>query len=193
LLDCNGRELVAYRPYRRGQKQPIEPRLPVKRPGEYQTVEELYINGFHLEQYKQHNYRPEDYYLEGLKRDPGDIRCNTSMGRLALKNGQFEACIAYCDKAIARLTSRNQHPVDTEALYLKGMALRYLGREQEACDVLNRAAWNYTHRSAALYQLACIHCKNGEYSAALEKLAEVIEKEILPRETDVWKEMVEQA
>ena len=174
LLDCNGRELVAYRPYRRGQKQPIEPRQPVKRPGEYQTVEELYINGFHLEQYKQHNYRPEDYYLEGLKRDPGDIRCNTSMGRLALKNGQFEACIAYCDKAIARLTSRNQHPVDTEAIYLKGMALRYLGREQEACDVLNRAAWNYSHRSAALYQLACIHCKNGEYSAALEKLAEVL-------------------
>ena len=174
LLDRDGRELVSYSPYRRGQKQPIEPRLPVKRPGEYQTVEELYINGFHLEQYKQHNYRPEDYYLEGLKRDSGDIRCNTSMGRLALKNGRFKECVDYCDKAIQRLTSRNQHPVDTEALYLKGMALRYLGREQEACDVLNRAAWNYSHRSAALYQLACIHCKNGEYTAALEKLEEVL-------------------
>ena len=174
LLDGSGKELVAYTPYRRGQKQPIEVRRPVKRPAEYATVEELYINGLHLEQYKQHNYKPEDYYLEGLRRDPGDIRCNTSMGRLALKNGRFEDCVQYCGRAIERLCSRNEHPADTEALYLKGVALTYLGDYDGAYDILYRAAWNYPHRSAALFELACIDCRKGEYAAALEKLEESI-------------------
>lgn len=174
LTDENGKELVGYTPYKRGQKQPIMVRKPVKRPCEYNTVEELYINGFHLEQYKQHNYKPEDYYLEGLRRDPGDIRCNTSMGRLALKNGRFAACVQYCDKAIERLCDRNEHPADTEAFYLKGVALTYLGAFDKAYDVLYRAAWNYTHRSAALFELACIDCRNGDYPAALEKLSESI-------------------
>ena len=171
VCDC-GKELISYTPYKRGQKSPIDVREPVKRPSEIATVEELYINGYHLEQYKQHNYRPEDYYLEGIKRDAGDIRCNTSMGRLALKNGEFEKCVTYCDVAIKRLTSRNQHPTDTEAFYLKGVALTYLGRDRDAYDTLYRAAWNYTHRSAAMFELACLDCKMGDFKAALEKIDE---------------------
>ena len=170
LTDENGKVLVSYKPYVRGQKQPIKVRTPVKRPCEYDTVEELYINGFHLEQYKQHNFDPRDYYQEGLNRDPGDIRCNTSLGRLALKDGKFSDCVAYCDKAIARLTIRNQHPTDTEAFYLKGLALQYLGEYDAAYDTLYRAAWNYPHRSAAYFQLATLDCRKGEYMDALEKL-----------------------
>ena len=169
-----GKELVSYKTYKRGQKQPIDVREPVKRPCEIGTVEELYINGYHLEQYKQHNYKPEDYYMEGLKRDAGDIRCNTSMGRLALRNGKFEECVKYCDVAIKRLTSRNQHPSDTEAIYLKGVALAYLGRYDESYDTLYRAAWNYNHRSAAMFELACIDSIKGDYVGALEKLDESI-------------------
>jgi tetratricopeptide (TPR) repeat protein len=172
LINSDGKTLVSYTPYIRGQKKPIEPRLPVKRPSEIATVEELYINGYHLEQYKQHNYKPEDYYLEGLKRDEFDTRCNTSMARLCLKNGKFEECIFYCDRASKRLTMRNEHPTDTEAFYLKGLALVYLGKDKEAYDILYKAAWNYTHRSAALFELACLDCKNKDYAAALEKLDE---------------------
>jgi len=172
LTSCDGKELISYTPYQRGQKTPIDVREPVKRPSEIETVEELYINGYHLEQYKQHNYRPENYYLEGIRRDEGDIRCNTSMGRLCLKNGEFEKCAAYCDAAVKRLTCRNQHPTDTEAFYLKGIALTYLGRDKEAYDILYRAAWNYNHRSAAMFELACLDCKMGDFKSALEKIDE---------------------
>lgn len=172
LFDEDGKELVSYTPYRRGQKQPIKVRKPVKRPCEYNTVEELYINGFHLEQYKQHNYKPEDYYLEGLKRDPSDIRCNTSMARLSLKNGKFKECVKFCDKAIERLCDRNEHPADTEAFYLKGLALEYLGEYDKAYDILYKAAWNYPHRSAAMFELATIDCRNKDYNSALIKLDE---------------------
>ena len=170
LVSSEGKTLVSYKPYIRGQKKPIDVRLPVKRPSEIATVEELYINGYHLEQYKQHNYDPRDYYLEGLSRDKGDIRCNTSMARLLYKDGRFGECIDYCDKAIERLTSRNHHPTDTESFYLKGLALEKLGEYDKAYDVLYRAAWNYTHRSAAHFELALIDCRRGAYTDALEKL-----------------------
>ncbi len=170
----DGKVLVDYETYIRGQKQPIEPRMPVVRPCELETVEELYINGLHLEQYKQHNYNSCDYYLEGIKRDSGDIRCNTAMARYSLKNGQFEECIRYADVAIERLTSRNQHPSDVEAFYLKGMALKYLGRLDEAYDILYRAGWDYSWRSSAFFALAEIDCLKGRYVDALRNLDESI-------------------
>ena len=172
LTSREGAVLVGYETYVRGQKQPIEPRTPVLRPCEIETVEELYINGLHLEQYKQHNYNCCDYYLEGLKRDGGDIRCNTAMARYCFKNGQFNKCIKYSETAIGRLTLRNQHPTDTEALYLKGMALKYLGELDAAYDTLYKAAWDYTWRSAAFFALAEIDCIRHRYGDALRNLDE---------------------
>ena len=174
LRSETGRRLVAYSPYKRGQKQPIAPRTPVKRPSEYDNIEELFINGLHLEQYKQHNYDPRDYYREALRRDAGDIRCNTAMARLALRDGLFEDCVSFCDRALERLLSRNQHPADTESLYLRGVALEYLGRWDEAYDALYRAAWNGAYAAAAYYQLAVIDARRGEYRTALEHLDEAL-------------------
>ena len=170
LLSNDGKVLVSYKPYIRGQKKPIEPRQPVKRPKEIENMEELYINALHLEQYKQHNYDAKAYYLEGISRDPMDSRCNTALSRLALRDGEYEKCVEYADNAIARLTLRNMHPTDTEALYNKGIAPKYLGRLDEAYDTLWRAAWNYSHRSAAYFALAEIDCIRGEYFEALDKL-----------------------
>ena len=174
LIAEDGKVLIAYETYIRGQKQPIEPRMPVLRPCEIETVEELYINGLHLEQYKQHNYNSCDYYLEGIKRDSGDIRCNTAMARYSFKNGQFDECIAYADVAIERLTSRNQHPADVEAFYLKGIALKYMNKLDDAYDTLYRAVWDYSYRSAALFALAEIDCVKGRFSDALRNLDESI-------------------
>lgn len=170
LVSAEGKILVDYKTYVRGQKQPITPRKPVVRPSELETAEELYINGLHLEQYKQHNYDARDYYTEGLRRDPSDIRCNTGMARISYKNGQFEDCIKYADAAIKKLTERNMHPTDTEAMYFKGLALNALGRAKEAYDILSMAAWDYKFRSAAYFELAMLDCKNNDFTGALEKL-----------------------
>ncbi len=170
LLDADGRELVGYQTYQRGQKQPITPRQPVKRPSQIETVEELYINGLHLEQYKQHNYDARDYYREGLRRDAGDIRCNTGMARISYRNGQFTDALSYAEAAVARAQSRNMHPADTECLYLKGLALKMLDRAQEAYNAFGMAAWDYGYMSAANYEMAVLDCRNGDYARALEKL-----------------------
>lgn len=170
LISDKNEELVAYKTYVRGQKNPITPRRPVKRPQEIETVEELYINGLHLEQYKQHNYDARDYYMEGIKRDGGDIRCNTGMARISYRNGLFEDCVNYADTAIKRAQSRNMHPSDTEALYFKGIALKMLGKTKEAYDALAMAAWDYRFMSAANYEMAVLDCRNGEFISALNKL-----------------------
>ncbi len=170
LVSKEGGILVDYKFYTRGQKQPITPRKPVLRPSEIETNEALYINGLHLEQYKQHNYDAQEYYLEGIRRDKTDARCNTAMARISYKYGQFDDCIRYADAAISTLTGRNMHPTDTEAMYVKGLALKAMGEFQKAYDILSMAGWDYKFRSAAYFELALIDCQTGDFAAALEKL-----------------------
>ncbi len=170
VADGNDVELVSFSPPVRGEKTPIKPRNPVVRPSELATVEELYVNGLHLEQYKQHCYEAADYYREGLSRDPGDIRCNTGMARKSLKDGLFAECVDYCDRAIERLVDRNEHPKDVEAFYLKVVALRFLGSLKEARASINKVIWNYAYRSAGYYELACIKCMEHDWTGALSDL-----------------------
>ncbi len=170
LVSEEGEELVSYKTYVRGAKRPITPRPPVKRPSETETAEELYINGLHLEQYKQHNYDARAYYTEGIRRDANDIRCNTGMARISYRNGLFEEAVKYADAAIARAQSRNMHPADAEPLYIKGIALKMLGKEKEAYDTLGMAAWDYGFMSAANYEMALLDCRNGDFEKALTRL-----------------------
>ncbi|MBQ7661029.1 MAG: DUF5107 domain-containing protein [Clostridia bacterium] len=170
VLTAGGVKLVDYKTYVRGNKKPITPRLPAKDPKDIKTNEELYLNGKHLEQYKHFAYEPADYYLEALARDEGDSRSNTAMGNIRLKEGRFEEAIAYYDKAIERLTLRNDNPYDVEALYHKGLALRYLGRIDEAYDYFYRSIWSHDYMAAGYYALAGIDCMRGDFAGALEKL-----------------------
>lgn len=166
--------LVAYKQPKRGERKPIEPRQPAPRPGEIATLDELFFHAMHLEQYKQHNYDPRDYYREALRRDPGDARCNTGMGRLALKAGDFAGSLGYLDKAIERITSRNGHPSDVEAFYLKGLVLRHMGRTEEAEEWFCRAMWKHDFASAACYELARLYALKGEMGQALDKLDQTL-------------------
>ncbi|AEV29423.1 hypothetical protein SpiGrapes_1616 [Sphaerochaeta pleomorpha str. Grapes] len=168
--DVQKRTIVAFTVPVRGQKEPIKPRNPVKRPAEITSIEELYLTGIHLEQYKQHSYDPSDYYLEALKRSPEDIRCNTSMGRLCLKQGLYEACLSYCTKAIDKLLSLNGHPVSVEALYLKALALVRLQKDGEAKVLFSKVIWNFEYKGAAYYELACLSCRQGLFDEALENV-----------------------
>ncbi len=108
--------------------------------------------------------------MEGIRRDAGDIRCNTSMARISYRNGQFADALSYADAAIERAQSRNMYPADTECLYLKGLALKMLGREKEAYDNFGMAAWDYGYMSAANYEMALLDCRNGDFADALTKL-----------------------
>lgn len=149
--------------------QPATATLP---PAEIDSNEALYLSGLHLEQYRHATYQPEPYYLEALRRDPKDSRCNIRLGLLLLRRGKFAQAEDYFRAAIASLTRRNPNPYDGEAFYNLGLALKYQGRYDEARDALYKAVWNAAWASAAYFELARLDCRRKRYADAID-LAEL--------------------
>ena len=172
ITDEQGLEILSYQPVQRGSKKPIEPRKPALPPQEIETVEELYLNGIHLRQYKHFAYCPEDYFREGLKRDPGDIRCNKAMGDFYLARGEWEKAISHYDAAISRLTLRNANPYDTEPLYKRAICRFRLGQLDAAYDDAYASVWSYPQRSAGYYLLAKLEALKGRTDQAVAFLQE---------------------
>lgn len=170
ICDENGKVLLTYKQPVRGNKKPISPRLPAKKPCDIDSLEELYLNGIHLRQYKHFEYCPEDYFLEGLKRDPKDIRCNKAMGDKCLERGEYDKAEAYYDAAIERLTLRNDNPYDTEPYYKRALCKFYKGDLKGAYEDAYLSVWSYPCRSAGYYLLAKIASLNGNRAEATEFL-----------------------
>jgi tetratricopeptide (TPR) repeat protein len=141
-------------------------------PAEVKTVEELYLTGKRIEQFYHPRYDEIDYYKEALARDPGDIRTNTAMGNIAMKNGDYPAARAYLSRAIKRLTKDYTRPSTTEALFMQGLVLKELGLYDEAVDTLYRATWDYANYSAAYFELAQISALQGNFAKALAQIDE---------------------
>ena len=113
-----------------------------KPPEEMESVEELYLTGLHLEQYRHATRMPETYWDEGLRRDPNESRIRNALGLWHLRRGEFEKAAENFQAAIARLTSLNPNPRDGEAYYNLGLAYRYQGRNKDAYDAFYKATWN---------------------------------------------------
>lgn len=170
ICDESGKLIVAYKQPVRGNKKPISPRLPAKKPCDIDSVEELYLNGIHLRQYKHFEYCPEDYFLEALKRDPKDIRCNKAMGDKCLERGEYDKAESYYNAAIERLTLRNDNPYDTEPYYKRALCKFYKGDLTGAYNDAYLAVWSYPERSAGYYLLAKIAAQNGNKQEAVSFL-----------------------
>lgn len=160
--------LVSYTPL----KKEI-PRLPdsaeaAKDPEEIMTNEELYLTGLHIEQYRHATYRPDPYYLEGLKRDPQDIRINNAYGLLLMGRGRFREAEACFRNAIKRATWKNPNPYNSEPYYNLGLVLFYQSKYDEAFDAFYKATWSNEQQEMSFYYLACIESMRKEFASALE-------------------------
>ena len=166
VLDADGNELVAFTPLEETIPKMPHPAEAAKEPKEIQTCEELYLTGLHIEQYRHATYLPDDYYLEGLKRDDGDIRLNTAYGMLLFRRGLFAESEPYFRKAVERMTWKNPNPYTSEALYDLGLSLFYQGRTDEAYDEFYKAAWSAEQQEMSYYYLAAIAAAKGRYEEA---------------------------
>lgn len=175
ITDSKGYEILSYTPVERGVKTPINPRKPALPPKEIPSVEELYLNGIHLRQYKHFAYCPEDYFKEGLARDPGDSRCNAAMGDYYLERGQWQQAADHYTKALERLTIRNANPYDTEPYYKRAICKLRMGELDEAYNDAYAAVWSYPQRSAGYYLLAKLEAKKGNREKAVDFLRKSLE------------------
>ncbi|UQZ35427.1 DUF5107 domain-containing protein [Paenibacillus sp. PK3_47] len=165
---ADGRLLVAYQPKRPEIEQIPDAAEPLAEPQELRSTEELYLAGLHLEQYRHATFAPEDYYLEGLRRDRGDIRLNVAYGTLLLRRGLYKESELYFRAAIKRLTWRNPNPYDSEAYYQLGVALLGQHRLEEAFTAFHKAVWSAEWQDAGYFSLAQISSRKGEYAEALD-------------------------
>ena len=167
VYDADGRLLLDYTPAAPHVDKVPDPAQPAREPAEIATCEELYLTAQHLEQYRHATYDPDPYYLEGLKRDPGDIRLNTAYGLLLLRRGLFAQAEEHFRAAIQRLTWKNPNPYDSEAYYDLGLALFYQGRDDEAYDAFYKATWTAAQQEMSFYYLAALSARRGEWRQAL--------------------------
>ncbi|MCD8380332.1 MAG: DUF5107 domain-containing protein [Lachnospiraceae bacterium] len=170
VYDCDGRILLSYtKPGEAEAKEPLpDPALPCEKPKDIETMEERYLTGLHLEQYRHATYRPEDYYREGLKRDPTDIRINNAYGRLLYNRGKFRKAEKHFQAAIAKATWKNPNPYDCEPYYNLGLALKKQGKYEAAYDAFYKAIWDGSMQDKGFYQLAALAAGKEDWAAARE-------------------------
>ncbi|OZG64062.1 DUF5107 domain-containing protein [Bifidobacterium eulemuris] len=145
-------------------------------PADVPTNEELFLTGLHLEQYRHATYLPDPYYLEGLKRDPGDARINNAYGSLLMRRGAFKQAKERFDAAIERLTRRNPNPYDSEAYYNLGLVELFLGEEDKAFDAFYKATWDNSCQEMGYYHMAAIAAKRGDWRDALDYVGRGLDK-----------------
>ena len=170
VLDAEGNLLIAYQPEVKAEDKVPGPATEPPPPEEISSVEELYLTGLHLEQYRHATRSPEVYWQEGLKRDPEDARLNEVMGLRHFRKGQFVEAEEHFERAVRRLTFMNPNPYDGEPFYQLGLARLYQGKTSAAYDAFHKCVWSYAWQSAGYYALAGISAGRGNLVLALEQV-----------------------
>ncbi|MBD1433106.1 DUF5107 domain-containing protein [Sphingobacterium sp. DN00404] len=170
LHSKEGAELLRYEPSLNDKYALPPPAEPAPRPEAIGSIEQLFLVGQHLEQYRHAIYNPVSYYEEALRRDPTDVRSNNAMGKWYLRKGRFVLSIPYFKQAIATLTSRNPNPYDSEPYYNFGLAMVFGGNLDAAYDAFYKATWSSAWQDSAFFALAQIDAIRGDFDKVLEHI-----------------------
>ena len=139
-------------------------------PHDTKTIDQLYLTGLHLEQYRHATWRALDYYEEALRRDPLDYRCNMQTGLWYLRRARFEKAEPYLQTAVKVLKKRNPNPYDGEPLFYLGIVKRFRHQWREAYELFWKSTWNKAWADAGYYEAACISMYQERWEDALEEL-----------------------
>jgi Flp pilus assembly protein TadD len=142
--------------------------IPAGEPREIESVEQLYLTGLHLEQYRHAIWSPPDYYHEALRRDPKESRVNNALGLWHLRRGRFAEAEYHFRQAITTLTERNPNPIDGEPFYNLGVTLIFSGKDEEALQAFYKSVWNAAWQDSGYFQLARLALKANRKEEALD-------------------------
>jgi tetratricopeptide (TPR) repeat protein len=168
LVTSKGKLLVGYQPETTSEKVVPKPAEPAKYPKDISSIEQLFLTGLHLEQYRHATFKATDYYKEALRREPTDARNNNALGLWYLKRGKFSDAEPYFKTAIRTLTERNPNPYDGEAYFNLGTCLVHLERYDEAFDAYYKSTWSAGWQDVAYLNLARLSMRKQNFEEALE-------------------------
>src|SRR5256884_5307725 len=135
----DGRELLRYSPRPNSQIPAQEPAIEPASPGDITNDDELYVTGLHLEQYRHATRHPEVYWLEALRRDPGDSRCNNALGLWHLRRGGGQQGEKNIYPARQRLTPRQPKPPDRETHHKPWLTPRFPNPDDQTYTAIYQA------------------------------------------------------
>ena len=168
LFDREGQELVSYAPViPEKEEMPLPVEAP-RSPKDYTTIEDLYLTGLRIEQFRNAMIDPMPYYEEALRRDSLDYRVNTILGIRYCKEGKYREAEHHLKNSILRSTRNYTRPKDGEAFYYLGVVLQLQNRFNEANDAFWKATWYTGFQSAAYYRLAQLSCLSHHNEGSLE-------------------------
>lgn len=167
LYDSAGGVMLSYKAEAPRINPIPDPAKAAEAPADIASIEQLYLTGLHLEQYRHATYDPLDYYTEALRREPGDVRCNNAVGLLCMRKGMFAEAEQHFRRAVSTLTERNPNPYEGEPYYNLGWSLKMQGRMEEAYEAFYKAAWNAAWQDPAYLGLAQIDAGRGNLPEAL--------------------------
>ena len=139
-------------------------------PEDTKTVDQLYLTGLHLEQYRHATWSALDYYEEALRRDPRNVRCLNQTGLWYLRRGRFAKAEEYLRRAVKVWQKRNPNPYDGEPLFNLALALKYQNKKAEAYNLFWKATWNKGWADAGYFEAACISLGDGRLEDALDEV-----------------------
>lgn len=168
VLDESGNILIEYKSSSGSEDSIPDPAKPIGPPEEIDSIENLYLAGLHLEQYRHATYSPLDYYNEALRRDATDIRCNNAIGLWYLRRGQFQTAGPYFRKAVEKLKFHNSNPYNGEPLFNLGLCLKYQKQYKEAYGHLYKSTWNAAMQDNAYLHMGYISAINSNWEDAMK-------------------------
>ena len=171
--DGRRRVIEAHLPHRRDRPLPA-PAAEPPAPEQVESVDELFLIGLHLEQYRHATRSPEPWWREALRRDPDDARTNTALAVRLARAGDHATAEPLLRRAIARLTALNPNPADGEPYYQLGLCLQSMGRLAEAEDAFAKATWSRPWQAAAAYGLAQLRGRAGDLDGAIRWTEEAL-------------------
>ena len=167
IRDAQGHELLSYAQKSVDELHYPEPVDLDPHPDAIQSVQELYLQGVHVDQYRHCQIKPDAYFEEALRRDPKHLPTLIALGEYRYRNGFYQEAESLLRRALAVEHTCNLRYPDGEADYLLGLTLDAMGRSNEAYDQFYAAAWSGITVSRAMSKLAAIDGRRRDYARML--------------------------
>lgn len=170
VLNQDGIELISWESKEEKEDEIPTPAKAALKPEKIESIEELYLTGLHLEQYRHATFNPIEYYKEALRREPSDSRNNNALGLLYLKRGRFKKAEKHFNISIQTLTKYNPNPYNGEPFYNLGICYTYQRKYKQAYDVFYKSIWDASCKNSGYFYLAQLDCINKDWESALEHI-----------------------
>ncbi len=175
VITQGGNKKLAYEEHLSDEEAIPDSATPPKKAREVESIDELYFIGQHLEQYHHATSSSEDYYLEALRRDEFDYRCNLAMANHEYERCDYERSLFYIKNALHRAHSFNKNPLCGRASLMRGHINERLGLLDRAYEDFYKSTWSGNCNDAGFLAASKVSFKQGRYLDALEEVNRALE------------------